>query len=135
MFLSSKYLTISLYSSIGTVALFPLTVFQLLTMTFLPLLIHKPAKYKVRSGYWLQIFVKYWVLQTFVVVKSTVSSSSSMNKWCQNHYSPLPAFAVSTRYMQLFISSNSDKKELEEFAMLMYFHSWVITCNFSISVM
>ena len=134
MFLSSKYLTISLYSSIGTVALFPLTVFQLLTMTFSPLIIRNPAIYKVRIGYWLQFLVKYCVLQTLLFVKSTVSSSSSLKKWCQNHYSPLPAFAFSTRYMQLFISSNSDKKKLQEFAMLMYCHSWVITCNFSISV-
>ena len=37
MFLSSKYTTVSQYSSIGTVALFPLTMFQLLTMTLLPL--------------------------------------------------------------------------------------------------
>ena len=33
---------------------------------------------------------------------------------------PIPAFAVSTRYMQLFISSNSDKKKLQESTMLMY---------------
>ena len=41
----------------------------------------------------------------------------------QNHYSPITAFAVSTRYMQLFISSNSDKKKLQDFTMLMYFPS------------
>ena len=64
--------------------------------------------------------------------KKTVSSSSKMNRWCEIHYSPIPAFAASTRYMQLFISSNSDKKKLQEFTMLMYFHSKVITCNFPI---
>ena len=64
-----------------------------------------------------------WILQTLLVVKSTVSSSSNMNRWCQSHYNPIPASAVSTRYMQLFISSNSDKKKLQEFTMLMYFHS------------
>ena len=37
MFLCSKYSTVSHYSSIGTVVLFPLTMFQLLTMTLLPL--------------------------------------------------------------------------------------------------
>ena len=37
MFLSSKYSTVSHYSNIGTVVLFPLTMFQLLTMTPLPL--------------------------------------------------------------------------------------------------
>ena len=31
-------------------------------------------------------------------------------------------FAVYTRHMQLFISSNSDKKNLQESTMLMYFH-------------
>ena len=37
MFLSSKESIVSHYSGIGTVALFPLTMFQLLTMTLLPL--------------------------------------------------------------------------------------------------
>ena len=37
MFLSNKQSTVSHYSSIGTEALFPLTMFQLLTMTLLPL--------------------------------------------------------------------------------------------------
>ena len=62
--------------------------------------------------------------------KGTASSRSNMNWWCQNHYSPISAFAVSTQNMQLFISSNSDKKKLQELTMLMYFHSQVITCNF-----
>ena len=66
---------------------------------------------------------KWFFADTFLVVESTVSSSSGMNSWCQNHYSSIPAFAVSTRYMQLFVSSNSDKKKLQEFSMLMYFHS------------
>ena len=50
----------------------------------------------------------------------------------QNHYSPVPTLAVSTRYMQLFISSNTDKNKLQEFAMLMYFHSQVITSVFPV---
>ena len=37
MFLSSKYSTVPHYSSIGTVAFFPLTMFQLLTRTILPI--------------------------------------------------------------------------------------------------
>ena len=37
MFLSSKYSTVPHYSSIGTVAFFPLTMFQLLTRTLLPI--------------------------------------------------------------------------------------------------
>ena len=48
---------------------------------------------------------------------------------------PIPAFAVSTRYMQHFISSNSVEKKLQEFTMLMYFHFSAITCIFSISLM
>ena len=47
--------------------------------------------------------------------KKTVSSSSNMNRWCQNHYSPITAFAVCTWDTQLFISSNSDKKKLQEY--------------------
>ena len=43
-----------------------------------------------------------------------------------------PTVAVSTRYMQPFIYSNSDKEKLQEFMMLKYFHSEVITCNFPI---
>ena len=56
-------------------------------------------------------------------LKSTVSSSSNMNRCCQIHCSPIPAFAVCTRYMQFFISSIFDKTKLQEFTMLMCFHS------------
>ena len=55
--------------------------------------------------------------------KSTVFSRSNMNRWRQNQYSPIPAFEISTRYMQLLFSSNSDKKKLQEFTMLMCFQS------------
>ena len=123
MFLSSKKSTVSHHSSIGTVAIFPLTMFQLFTMTLLPLLIRSPAICRLSIGCWLKGFVYFCILQTLLVVKSTVSSSSIMNRWFQNHYSPIPAFAVSTRYMQLFVSSKSDKKKLQEFTMLMYFQS------------
>ena len=51
------------------------------------------------------------------------------NSFLKQHYkqmmpAPLqshPTFAVFTRYMQHFISSNSDKKNLQKFKMLMYF--------------
>ena len=84
---------------------------------------YMPAICRVSIAQWSQNLVKFCILHTLLVVKKTVSSSNIMNRWCQNHCSPIPAFAVSTRYMQLFISSNSDKKKLEEFTMLMYFRS------------
>ena len=43
MFLWSKKSTVSHYSSLGTVALSPLNMFQLLTMTLLPLELRNPA--------------------------------------------------------------------------------------------
>ena len=119
IYLSNKEPTVSYNSSIGTVALFPLIKFQLLTMTLLPKKRSNPAKCRVSIGSWLQTLVKYCILQTLSVVKTTVSPSGIMNRWCRNHYSPIPASAVSTRYMQLFTSSNSDKMKLQEFAMLM----------------
>ena len=90
----------------------------------------------MQGEHWIMIAKSRQILYTtLLVVKSTVSSSSNMNRWCENHYSPIPVFAVSTRYMQLFISSNSDKKKLQEFTMLLYFHSEVITCKFSASLL
>ena len=41
----------------------------------------------------------------------------------QHPYSPIPAFAAFLQYMQLLISSSFDRKKLQEFTMLMYFHS------------
>ena len=38
-----------------------------------------------------------------------------------NHYSPIPVFAASARYKQLFIAPGSAKKELLEFMMFLYF--------------
>ena len=52
MFLSSKLTTVCHYSSIGTVARFPLTMFQLLTMTLLPLSIRNPA---ICGEHWIMI--------------------------------------------------------------------------------
>ena len=102
---------------------FPQTMFQLSKMAILLLSTRNPAIGRVNIGSWLRTLVKNCILQTLLVVKSTVSSSNIMNRWFQNHYNPIPVFAVSTRYMQLFISSNSDKKKLQEFTMLMYFQS------------
>ena len=50
VFLCSKKSTVSHYSSIGTVAFFPRTMFQLLTMTLLPLYIRNPAICRVSIG-------------------------------------------------------------------------------------
>ena len=50
MLLSRKYSIVSHYLSIGIVALFPLTMFQLLTMTVLPLQTRNPAKCRVSIG-------------------------------------------------------------------------------------
>ena len=50
MFPSSNLLTVSQNSSIGTVALFPLTMFQLLSMTLFPLSIRNPAICRVSIG-------------------------------------------------------------------------------------
>ena len=47
MFLFRKKSTVSHHSNIGTVALFPLIMFQILTMTLLPLFIRNPAKCRV----------------------------------------------------------------------------------------
>ena len=41
-----------------------------------------------------------------------VSSNSTTSRWCQNHYSPIPVFATSIRFLQRFISSSSRKKKL-----------------------
>ena len=48
--LLEKTIEMDIVSRIGTVALFPLSMFQLLTMTFLPLLIRNPAICRVSTG-------------------------------------------------------------------------------------
>ena len=129
MFLSNKESIVSRYTGIGTLVHFILTLFQLLTMTLLPLSTRNPAIWMVSIGYWLQNFVMKSILQTFLDAKSTVSSNNITSRRFQHNYSPIPVFAFSTRYMQLSISSNSHKKKLLEFTMSMYFHLKVTTCN------
>ena len=53
MFLSSKQATVSHYSSIGTVALFLLTVFQHLTMTLLAIINTQPSN--MQGEHWIMI--------------------------------------------------------------------------------
>ena len=79
----------------------------------------------MQGEHWIMIANSRPILyfQTLLVVQITVSSNSKMNRWCQNPYSPMPAFAASTQYKQLFISLNSDKKKLQEFTILMNFQS------------
>ena len=73
-------------------------------------------------------------LQSLPEVKSTVSSSNTASRWCQNHYGCVLAFAVSSRYMQLYIYLCSDKKKKLEFTMLMCFRLQLNIGNISISV-
>ena len=83
----------------------------------------------------MQTLVVHCFLQTFLVVKGRVFLSSNFNRWCQNIWGSIPASTVSTRYKQLFISSNSDNTSKQGFTMLKYFHSSVNTCNVSLSLM
>ena len=94
-----------------------------------------PAVCRLSIGYRLQTFVTNCFLQTLSDVKCSVSPSSSRNWWRQNHYSPITAFAASTRHMELFISPSSAKKKLLEIMMVMYFISYVSTCNYFFSSM
>ena len=84
-------------SKFGTSVRSLLTRFQLLIMTLLLLSTRNPAICRVNIGSWLQTLVKKCILQTLFLVNITVPSSSNMSRWCQNRYSPIPAFAVSTR--------------------------------------
>ena len=77
-------------------------------------------------------------IDTFAIIKTQPSNmqgehnwSSSRNRWCQNYYNLITASAVSTRYMQFFGFSSSEKKEILDFTMLMYFQLWATTCNVS----
>ena len=119
--LCNKLSIVSLCSNFGTSVRFPQTMFQLLIMTLLLLSTRNPAICRVNIGSWLQMSATNCVLQTLLVVKGTVfSTTSTTSRWCQHPYSLTQVFAAFIQYMQLFISSNSDKKKLQEFTMLMY---------------
>ena len=99
---------------------FPQTMFQLSIMSLLLLSTLNPAIGRVNIGSWLQISVTNCILQSLLVVKSTVSSSSTTSRWCQLAYSLTQVYAAFIQYMQLFISTSFDKKNLQEFTVLMY---------------
>ena len=99
---------------------FPQTMFQLSIMSLLLISTLNPAKCRVNIGPLLQISVTNCILQSLLVVKSTVSSSSTTSRWCQHAYSLTQVYAAFIQYMQLFISSSFDKKKLQEFTVIMY---------------
>ena len=110
----------ALCSSFGTSVRSPQTMFQLLIMTLLLLSTHNPAICRVNIESWFQSSDMNFILQTLLDVRGTVFSSSTTSRWCQHHYSPVPAFVAFIQYMQLFISSSFDRKKLQEFTMLRY---------------
>ena len=66
-------------------------------------------------GYWLQSFVKEWVLRTLLKLKSTNFSRSATSRREQHHHSSLWQFPVSTRLMQFFVSLSTCEKNIREF--------------------
>ena len=82
---------------------------------------HYKAQLRKKQGEdW--VMIGNCILQTLLKSKDKVPSSNTSSRWCQDYYWSIPVLTVSTLYMQLFISSCSDKKKLLEFMMLMYFH-------------
>ena len=102
----------------------PQTMFQLLIMTLLLLSTRNPAVCRVNIGSWLQTSDMNCILQSLVDVKGPAfSTTSTTSRWCQRPYSLTQVHAAFIQYMQLFISASFNKKKLQEFTMLMYFHS------------
>ena len=131
MFLSSNYSAVSHYSSIGTVALSPLTMFQLDNDTF-AIINTQPSN--MQGEHWIMI-ANFCQKLSFTDSLGRIKYSflkqqyeQMMPEELQSH----PSVCGFTRYMQLFICSNSDNKKLQEFTMLMYIHSEVNTCKFPI---
>ena len=120
----NKLSIVSFCSNFGTSVPSPETMFQHLTMTLLLLSTRNPAICRVNIVSWLQISDMNCILQTLLDVKGTVfSTTNTTSRWCQRPYSLTQIYAAFIQNMQLLISSNSDKKKLQEFTMLMYFHS------------
>ena len=71
---------------------------------------------------WIMIakFRHEMFLQALLDVKSAGSSNSITNRCYQHNYSLIPVFAVSTRSMQLFISSSSVRMKILELKILIY---------------
>ena len=117
----NKLSIVSLCSNFGTSVCSPQTMFQLLIMALLLLSTRNPAICRGNIGSWLQIADTKCILQTLLVVKSTVSSSSTTSRWCQHPYSLTQVYVAFIQHMLLFISSSFDRKKLQGFTMLMYF--------------
>ena len=124
MLLSSKQSTVSHYSSIGTLVLFLLTMFQLLKVKLL-----HTQPFNMQGEHWIKIVNSRLKVFFAHSLGRPVSSNSSTNRWCQKLYKLILAFAIPTRFMQLFIFSGSDWKKSLEFTMLISFYLWVATCN------
>ena len=128
--LCNKLLIASLGSNFGTSGCSIQTTFQLLIMTLLLLSTRNPANCRGNIRSWLQISDTNCFLQTLLVIKCTVfSTTSTTSRYCRHPYSLTQVYAAFIQNMQLFISSSFDRKKRLEFTMLMYFLSWVITCN------
>ena len=80
-----KSSVVTFCSNFGTLARSPQSMFQFLISTLLLLPTRNPAICRVNIGSWLQTLVKDCILQFILVVKNTVSPSSNMNRWFQNH--------------------------------------------------
>ena len=86
--LCNKLSVVPLCSNFGTSVHSPQIMFQLLIMTLLLLSTRNPAICKVNIGSWLQILDTNCILQTLLVVKGTVfSTTNTTSRWCQQPYS------------------------------------------------
>ena len=121
--LCNKLSIVSLCSNFSIWVRSPQTLFQLLKMILLLLSTRNPAICRVNFRPCLQISDTNSIFQTPLHVGGTVFSSSTTSNCCQHHYSLTQVYAAFIQYMQLFISSNSDRKKLQQFTMLLYLHS------------
>ena len=90
------------------------------------------------SSEWNFCHYKYATHQTlsFIVfcgpleLKSTVWSSSTISKWWQSYYSPIPLFEIS-RFGNLSSSSSCGEKKLRAVTGVTFFHPYVTSCKIS----
>ena len=67
---------------------------------------------------WIVFYRLSWMQKVQFSQQPTLQS-----RWYQRPYSLTQVYAAFIQNMQLFLSSNSDKKKLQEFTMFMYFYS------------
>ena len=109
--LRNKLSFVSLCSNFETSFRSPQTTFQLLTMTLLLLSTRNPAISRLKIGSWSQTSDMNCILQTLLDLKGTVfSTTNTTSRWCQRPYSLNQVYAAFIQNLQLFTSSNSDKK-------------------------